>query len=132
MKKFYQTESFRSLEATWRAVLKRDRFLDIEPRSGMLKKKDQRTIAFRNRERIRTFYLMLDDVLRKERLAKWERRILRLFVQGIPQEGRDGITSKLQIGRSSVHEVVCKYRQIVQGKVYQSRYSRTQRPRSFR
>lgn len=117
MPKFYQTQKFKELEQRWREKLKKEGFEDLEYNQNRnhsrLRGKNKRTIAFQNRERIRTFYLLLEEVLRKERLPKRDRKILELLVKGVPQVGKDSISSRLQLARSHIHRCVTYYRRMI-------------------
>lgn len=66
----------KELKAKWDKILK-DEGLD-------LKKKDNRTIAFKNRERIRDFFLMLDCLMTHyPEMDAFEKKVLTMYSQGM-------------------------------------------------
>lgn len=114
MSKFYQTNDFKRLEAQWKKKLEKSGFEDIEDAHGRLKENDRRTQAWDNKERIHTFFRMLDAfLLEHPELPKKQRAILELYAQGIYIKE---ISKRVGCCRSVVHRTIRKVTAIIQSK----------------
>lgn len=117
MPKFYQNSAFRKLNRKWREKLKNNGFEDHENRSGNLRQHDRRTVAWEHRERISTFYSLMQDVLREEKLNRRDKKILGLYVEGITIGGPRGIAAQVDLPARWVKEIVSKYKKIALSRI---------------
>jgi DNA-binding NarL/FixJ family response regulator len=113
MRKFYQTEKFKRLNAVWKKKLEATGFVDLEDSWGYLKHPDERTLKSQNAERIRTFFSLLDEYLLTAVLSKRDRAILELYAQGCSVKGESGIARRLGIGKTTVHRVIRACRELL-------------------
>lgn len=105
------SREFREIEREWSARLRDSGFDDIEGRGGALKSKDRRTIAFDNRDRIQSFFLMLDHFMHAyEAMPAFDRRVMELYSSGVKITE---IVKKLRAKRCNVRRCVARYKGIV-------------------
>lgn len=113
-KKYWETPEFKKLNKEWREKLESAGFDDQEDEKENLKQKDERTIAFQNRDKIQNFYLKLDSYLtHNTEIPERDRKILELYSQGVKVKGKGGIVEQVGLSRDPVYQVIWKYKKIL-------------------
>lgn len=80
----FRSPEFRLQYAEWSEKLKSSGFEDIETSRGNIKNPDIRTIAFQNQDKIRDFFLRLDQLLGVyDTMPKDERAVMELYTEGV-------------------------------------------------
>jgi len=115
MPKFFQTKEFQALNREWKVKLAKDGFHDIEnEREALVQKHDSRTVSFRNRTKIRDFYLKLDHYLTNTPgVPDKHRQVLALYAVGTFIKGKKGIVAQTGLTHKQVRNIVDKYKAIL-------------------
>jgi hypothetical protein len=109
--KFYKSDEFKQLSDEWNDKLEKNGFEDHEYSNGKLKKPDERTVSFQNRDKICDFFLVLDQLMTfYPEMPAFERKILQLFSQGIFVTQ---IAKNLKVNRITVRRVIGRYKGLV-------------------
>jgi hypothetical protein len=104
-------KEFQKLRRLWRKNLEESGFSDCEDQKGRLKRPDNRTIGFQNRERIRNFFMALDHYLTDHPdLPRRERYVLSLYSEGWPLIE---IAHAAEIGLTQTKAIFRKYKPII-------------------
>lgn len=112
----FSTKSFKKLKSEWYSKLKENGFNDLEDSKGNLTKKETRTIAWKNREMIRDFYLNVGKYLNSEAdISSRDRLILYLWTNGRYQSD---ISNILGVSHHIIQKVVRKHTKIVLNSVF--------------
>ncbi len=106
----YNTKQFKQLRAEWYSKLAKSGFKDLEDKHENLYQPDTRTIAWRNQDCIRSFFMKLDRYLHVVRVAPRHKRILTLWSQGTYVID---IHKKTGVSLRTIHDIIARYKQIV-------------------
>lgn len=112
MSKFYKDPRFIELKIEWQFKLKESGFIDVEDHRERLRQYDRRTIGWENRDRIRDFFIRLEQFLEENDVKEVERNILTLYIQGAPLR-EIAVRLGLGLGRTKVKDTIRKYKRLL-------------------
>lgn len=103
-------DSFIALQKKWYKILSQSGFKDQENKHGELKRHETRTIAWANRDKIRDFFLKLDEYLTKHghEISIEHRTVLGLYTQGL---SLGEICKLVKPCRTKVAKIIREYKQ---------------------
>lgn len=103
--------NYNKLKRIWNKKLLKSGFTDQENIHGELKQPEKRSLAWANQDRIREFYLNLDEYLTKvESIPELHRQILEYYTQGVYIVK---ICKLVKRSRTTVKTVIAKYKRII-------------------
>lgn len=107
----FRAKDFKSLKAVWYRKLRKSGFKDAENGHGELETPTVRSIAWQNQDRIRDYFLCLDEYLgNHQNIPSKDRKVLELYTQG---EYLVNIAKKLKVSESWVQKTVRKYKDVI-------------------